>query len=76
MSGIIGTLIGVIVVLIILGVVWWAINQLLPLLPIGEPFMSIIRVLMIVILVFVVLWVILVLLGAAGVHVPGPFRWG
>ena len=54
--------------------VWWAIQQLLPLIPIGEPFLTIIRVLMMVILVLVVLWVILVLLGAAGVHVPGPFR--
>lgn len=76
MSGIIGTLIGVIVALIILGVVWWAINQLLPLIPLPEPFARIIHVLLIVILVLVVLWVILVLIGAAGVHVAGPFRFG
>lgn len=76
MSGIIGTLIGIIVTLIILGVIWWAVQQLLPLIPISEPFQTIIRVLMMVILVLVVLWVILVLLGAAGVHVPGPFRFG
>lgn len=76
MSGIIGTLIGIIVTLIILGVIWWAVQQLLPLIPISEPFQAIIRVLMMVILVLVVLWVILVLLGAAGVHVPGPFRFG
>jgi hypothetical protein len=74
MSGIVGTLIGIIIALIVLGVIWWAIQQLLPLIPIGEPFMTIIRVLMIVILVFIVLWIILVLLGAAGVHVGGPFR--
>ena len=36
--------------------------------------MTIIRVLMIVILVSIVLWTVLVLLGAAGVHVGGPFR--
>ena len=75
MGGIIGTLIGIIVTLIILGVIWWAINQLLPLIPIAEPFSTIIRVLMTVILVLIVLWIILVLLGAAGVHVGGPFRW-
>ena len=69
-------MIGIIVLLIVLGVIWWAIQQLLPLIPIGEPFATIIRVLMIVILVFIVLWIILVLLGAAGVHVPGPFRVG
>jgi hypothetical protein len=74
MSGFIGTLVGIIVTLIIVGIVWWAIQQLLPLLPIPEPFMRIINVLLMVILVLIVLWVILVLLGAAGVHVPGPFR--
>jgi hypothetical protein len=70
MSGIIGTLIGIIVTLIVLGVIWWAIQQLLPLIPIGEPFRTIIRVLMTVIVVLVVLWVILQLLGYAGVHTP------
>src|SRR5258707_1061850 len=75
MSGIIGTLIGIIVTLIILGVIWWAVQQLLPLIPVAEPFSTIIRVLMTVILVLIVLWIILVLLSAAGVHVPGPFRF-
>lgn len=73
MSGIIGTLIGIIFVIIILGVVWWAINQLLPLIPLPEPFARIVHVLLIVILVLIVLWIIIVLLGAAGVHV-GSFR--
>lgn len=65
-----GTLIGVIVAVIILGVIWWAVQQLLPLIPIGEPFATIVRVLMVVLLVFVVIWVILQLLGAGGIHVP------
>ena len=76
MSGIIGALIGIILLLVVLGVIWWAVQQLLPLIPLAEPFHTIIRVLMTVILVLVVLWVILILLGAAGVHVPGPFRVG
>lgn len=76
MTGIIGTLVGIIIVLIILGVIWWAITQLLPLIPLPHPFSQIIHVLLIVILVFVVLWVILVLLGSAGVRVPGPFHSG
>ena len=76
MSGIIGTLIGIIITLVIVGVIWWAIQQLLPLIPLGEPFATIIRVLMMVILVLIVLWISIVLLGAAGVHVGGPFRWG
>ena len=67
----IGTLISIIITLIIVGVIWWAIQQLLPLLPLPEPFRKIIYVLLIVILVFIVLWVILTLLGAVGgVHVP------
>jgi hypothetical protein len=66
----IGTLIGIIVLLIILGVVWWAIQQLLPMIPLPEPFRQIIYVLMVLVLVLVVIWVILILLAAAGVHVP------
>lgn len=69
-----GTLIGIIFVLIILGVIWWGVQQLLPLIPIAEPFRSIIRVLMIVILVLIVLWVIAALLGMAGIHVPTMIR--
>jgi uncharacterized membrane protein YwzB len=66
----ISTLIGIIVTLIIVGVIWWAIQQLLPLIPIAEPFGTIIRVLMTVVLILIVLWVILSLLGYAGVHTP------
>ena len=74
MSGIIGTMIGIIITLVIMGVIWWAIQQLLPLIPLPDPFRRIVHVLMVVILVLVVVWVILVLLGAAGVHTPGMFR--
>lgn len=73
MSGIIGTIVGIIITLIIVGVIWWAIQQLLPLIPLPEPFARIIHVLLMVILVLIVLWIILVLLGAAGVSVPRPF---
>jgi hypothetical protein len=70
----IGTLIGIIILLIVVGVIWWAIQQLLPLIPLPEPFARIINVLMIVILVLVVLYVILALLGGVvalptGLHV-------
>lgn len=74
MTGIIGTLIGVIIALILMGVVWWAINQLLPLIPLSEPFATIVRVLMTVVMVLVVLWIIVILLGAAGVRVPTLFH--
>ena len=65
----IGLLIGLIFLCIVLGVVWWAINQLLPLIPLAEPFKTIVRVLMVLILVIIVLYVIMVLLGAAGIPV-------
>ncbi len=68
--GLIGTLIGIIFFLIVLGVIWWAISQLLPLIPLPAPFATIIHVLLVVIMVIIVLWVILTLLGSAGVHVP------
>ena len=66
----IGTIIGIIFALIILGVIWWAVQQLLPLIPLGEPFRTIIRVLVTVLAVFVVLWVIASLLAIAGFPVP------
>jgi hypothetical protein len=60
----IGTLIGIIVLLIVVGVIWWAIQQLLPLIPLPEPFARIINVLLILLLVLIVLYVILILLGS------------
>ena len=59
----IGTLIGIIVILLVAGVVYWAVQQLLPLIPLPEPFARIINVLMILILVLIVLYVLLMLLG-------------
>jgi hypothetical protein len=72
----IGTLIGIIFALIILGVIWWGCQTLLALIPIAEPFKTIIYVLMVVILVLIVLYVIAMLLGLAGIHVGGPFAGG
>lgn len=67
----IGTLIGVIFALIILGVLWWAVQTLIGLIPIAEPFRTIIYVLTVVIMVLIVLYIISMLLGLAGVHVQG-----
>ncbi len=69
----IGTLIGIIFTLIILGVLWWAVQRLMALIPIAEPFKTIIYVLCVVVLVVIVLYVISMLLSMAGVHVPS---WG
>lgn len=70
----IGTVIGLIFLCIIVGVVWWAGQQLLALiLPyVGEPFATIIRILLVVLLVVIVLYAIAVLLGMAGIHVSTP----
>jgi hypothetical protein len=60
----IGTLISIIITLIVVGVIWWAVQQLLPLIPLPEPFRRIIYVLLVVVLVLIVVYVILQLLGA------------
>ncbi len=71
----IGTLISIIFTLIVLGVIWWAIQQLLPLIPLPEPFARIVYVLMIVVLVVIVLMIIANLLGVAGVGSFPHFRF-
>ena len=75
----IGSLVGVIFLLIILGFAWWAIvTQLFPLISpyIGEPFLTFIKIILAFIVLVIVLYVISVMLGFAGVHVPvfGNFR--
>ena len=65
------TLIYVVITLIVVGIIWWAVQQLLPLIPLPEPIQRIIYVLLTVILVLIVLYVIVMLLGGiAGIHVP------
>lgn len=72
----IGALIGVIFMLIILGVIWWGVQTLMGLIPIAEPFRTIIYVITVVIMVLIVLYVISMLLGMAGIHVGGPAGMG
>ncbi len=64
-----GTIIGLFFTCIVLGVIWWAAQQLLALIPLAEPFATIIRILLVVVLVIIVLYVLTQLLGLAGVHV-------
>ena len=59
----IGTLISVILTLIVLGVILWAVQQLLPLVPMPHPIGLIINVLITVIVVIVVVYIIAGLLG-------------
>lgn len=65
-----GAIIGLILTCIILGVILWAAQQLIALIPLAEPFQTIVRVLFVLILVLIVIWFLTVLLGFAGVHVP------
>jgi hypothetical protein len=66
----IGTLIGIVFTLIFVGVLWWGAQRLMALIPIAEPFRTIIYVLCVIVMVLIVLWIISVLLSMAGIHVP------
>jgi hypothetical protein len=59
----IGTLISIVLLLIVLGVIIWGIQQLLPLIPLPAPFHTVINVLLTVIVVLVVVYIIAGLLG-------------
>jgi hypothetical protein len=72
----IGALIQLAIALIIIGVIWWAIQQLLPLVPLPEPFRRVVYVIFVVILVLIVVYVLAGLLGvAAGVGPIWHSRW-
>jgi hypothetical protein len=60
----VATLISIILTLIVTGVILWAVEQLLPMIPMPAPFAQIIRVLIIVVIVLVVVYIIASLLGA------------
>ncbi len=60
----------VILYLIVAGVVWWAVNTILGLLPLPEPIKTVINVLLIVVLVLIVVSALMSLLG--GVSLPFP----
>ena len=68
----IGTLLGLIFLIIILGVVFWAVMRLIALVPLAEPFATIVHVLVVLLGVLVVIWVIMIVLGIAGIHVNIP----
>ena len=73
----IGAVVQIIFAIILLGVIWWAVQQILPHIPMGEPFRTIVRVLMVVLMVVICLWVIWQLLAIAGIVSGGrPFRIG
>jgi uncharacterized membrane protein YwzB len=70
----IGALIGIVLTLVILGVVWWGIQEVMARFPIAEPFGTLVRVVIIIVAVVIAVWVIVQLLAVAGVHVPFPIH--
>jgi hypothetical protein len=74
-----GTAIGIVLLFIVLGVLFWAFQQLLALVQpyIAEPFNTLIRIALVVVFVFIVIWAIIQLLSMAGISVPmlGRLTW-
>ena len=66
----IGSIIALILLLVFLGALFWGGQQLIALVPMAEPFRTILRVLIVILMVVIVIYVITVLLGMAGIHVP------
>jgi hypothetical protein len=65
----VGTLIGVILLLVVLGVVIWAIQSLLPLVPMPPEFRTVVSVLLTVVVVLIIVYAIAGMFG-----VVTPFR--
>jgi hypothetical protein len=70
----IGSMVAIILVLVILGVLFWAGRQILALCTpyLSEPFLTLIRIVFVVLVVLIAIWVIVWLLGLAGIYVPFP----
>lgn len=66
----IGALIGLLFLLIVAGFLFWAAQQLIALVPMAEPFATLIRIVIYGLVLVVVLYALTVLLGMVGVHVP------
>ena len=58
----IDVLIHLIVVLLICGVIWWALEAILPLIPLPDPIRQIVRVLLIVVMAIIIIYALLPLL--------------
>lgn len=65
-----GALIGFLLLLLVAGFIFWAVQQLLALVPMAEPFATIIRIVLYAIVLLIVIYAIVTLLGFAGVVVP------
>jgi hypothetical protein len=60
-----GSLIQLLFLLLIIGVVWWAITQLLPLIPLPHPLGTIVHVILVVILALILIYFLAAIFGVA-----------
>jgi len=68
----IATVIGVIFLLIVVGILWWAVTELIALLPLPAAIQRAIYILGVVLIALLVIYVIIVILGIVGIHVNIP----
>ncbi len=62
-------LISVIITLIVVGLLWWGAQKILAVIPIAEPFGTVVYVLLVIVLCLIVIYYVIVpLIGAAGLH--------
>jgi hypothetical protein len=66
----IGALIGFIILLLVAGFLFWAVQQLIGLVPLAEPFATLVRICLYGLVLLIVIWGIVTLLGMVGVAVP------
>ena len=65
-----------VILVLLLGFGWWAIQTLIGLVPLAEPFKTIMYVVLMGILVIIVVYALIYLLGMFGVHVALPGSLG
>ncbi len=65
----IGAVISIVLLLIIIGAVWYAVTMIINALPIAEPFRTIIYAIGILVAVLIGVWIIVLILQAFGVPV-------
>lgn len=68
----ISSVIGIIFLLIIVGILWWAVTELIALLPLPSAIQRAIYILGVVLIALLVIYVIIVILGIVGIHVSIP----
>lgn len=67
----IGTLIGLLLAVIIVGVIIWGAHKIMSVIPMAEPFKTIAHVIVVIIVVIMCVYILAQLLGVAGVPVRG-----